>query len=99
MRDYFEWFARVPGLKVIPGSYKPFIRTFGDDVATNDGYFTFRADDPSQPNGEKKIPARFTFVYRKNDKCEWEIINHHNSVMPTPPPALKPGYACLGPKF
>ena len=100
VRDYFEYFARVPGLKVVPGSYKPFVRTFGSDIATNDGYFTFRADDPSSPNGEKVIPARFTFVYRKNDKTgNWEIVNHHNSVMPSPPPTLKPGYAHTAPKF
>lgn len=70
-----------------------------DDMATNDGYFTFRADDPSTPQGEKLIPARFTFVYRKNGQGQWEIVTHHNSVVPTAPPGLKPGYAHLPPKF
>ena len=85
--------------QVVEGSYKPYIQVLNDKIAINNGYFTFRANDPSSPSGEKVIPARFTFLYRKNDKGEWEIINHHNSVMPAAPAVLKPGYAHKAPKF
>jgi len=86
-------------LQVIEGSYKPYIQILSENIAMNNGYFTFRADDPSSPSGEKIIPARFTFLYRKTADGNWEIVNHHNSVMPTAPEALKPGYAYKGPKF
>lgn len=35
--------------------------------------------------------ARYSFVYRKNDKDKrWEIVDHHSSLLPTAPKGLQP---------
>jgi len=96
----YNFLSRGDPLQLVEGSYKAHIQVFNDKIAMNNGYFTFRADDPSAPNGEKRIPARFTFLYQKNPATgQWDIVNHHNSVMPTAPPGLLPGYACKGPEI
>jgi len=83
---------------MIEGTYKPYVQIFNSKIAINNGYISFTANDPSAPNGKKVIPARFTFLYRKADNGEWEVISHHNSVMPSAPAGLKPGYAFIGPE-
>lgn len=30
----------------------------------------------------RSVPARFSFVYRKNKDGEWKILSHHSSAMP-----------------
>ena len=84
--------------QLVKGSYKPFIQVFNEKIGMNNGYFQFEANDPSSPTGKKVIPARFTFLYRKNAEGKWEIVNHHNSVMPTAPATLKAGYAHVAPE-
>jgi hypothetical protein len=37
---------------------------------------------------EKK--ARFSFVFRRTPSNDWEIIDHHSSLVPTAPQGLKP---------
>jgi len=92
LTDYFKWFAMIPGLSLVDGSYKSFTQVMGDR-AINSGYFTFLI--PQRSGEVKTVPARFTFVYRKlatptADGIEWEIVNHHNSVVPEQPAALMP---------
>jgi len=93
IRSYFDYFANVPGLSVVDGSYHAVIQVMGvlGDTAVSSGYYTFSypTDD-----GMKIVPARFTFVYRRNPDLlatkgtEWEIINHHSSALPNQPDAL-----------
>ncbi len=49
-----------------------------DQIAINSGVYQF---ETSISGIEQKMCARFTFVYRKDDK-DWKIIEHHSSVMP-----------------
>ena len=74
IRDYFVHFlAKEPVGRIDEEN----IRIF-DDVAINSGLYTFEVTD----NGQRvDVAARFTFVYRKN-AGEWQIIEHHSSVLP-----------------
>lgn len=83
IEDYFEYFARLPDLKV--SAYKPNIRIFGN-TAINDGYYNFTFTLPDGTTETKK--ARYSFVYRKNREGNWEIIDHHSSVLPKAPAVL-----------
>lgn len=55
------------------------IRMFGD-TAVNSGFYTFSYTD-TKNNKTVKIPARYTFVYAK-DNGNWKIVEHHSSVLP-----------------
>ena len=52
------------------------VEKINDSTAINSGIYTFKLD-PDQTAG-----ARFTFVYEQNDENEWEIIEHHSSLLP-----------------
>lgn len=88
IRDYFEYFARLPGLKC--SFYEPTIRLINNDVAISSGSYAFEY----QKDGKMKfVPARFTFIYRRvpsssNRAIEWEIIDHHSSALPQNPDKL-----------
>lgn len=90
--QYFEHFARVPGLRLIPESLRSSVQIYGN-VALSSGYYSFSCS-PKTPNGPPKIiHGRYTFVYRRlptprEDGVEWEIVNHHSSTIPTPPADL-----------
>ena len=45
-----------------------------ESIATASGLYNFILND-------KKIEARFSFVFIKN-KLEWKILSHHSSVLP-----------------
>jgi hypothetical protein len=81
--DYFQFFTSLQGLKVT--AYQPFIRVMGD-VAINDGYYVFSFVDSGKPVETK---ARYTFVYRRSGRGNWEILDHHSSALPKAPGALK----------
>ena len=51
-------------------------RKVSDNIVINSGIYTFKLD-PDQTAG-----ARFTFVYKQNEENEWEIIEHHSSLLP-----------------
>lgn len=71
--DYFAKLTAHNQFKCTP--QKIITQLFGS-IAINSGTYTFSyRDDKHQL---KKVPARFTFVYQKqNDK--WMIVNHHSS--------------------
>ncbi len=85
IRDYFEFFAGLPGLRV--AAYQPYVRVFGD-TAINDGYYVFAWRGPDGKELQKH--ARYSFVYRKDAarKEGWVIVDHHSSLLPTAPVAL-----------
>jgi uncharacterized protein (TIGR02246 family) len=73
---YFTKLMKKKNLKVTPQS--EIIRFEGSDIAINTGLYTFSFTQ----NGKKvKVPARFTFVYEKDDG-KWEIEDHHSSMLP-----------------
>ena len=74
--DYFRHFLRLPHLNAI--YFKPMVRVYGD-IALNTGYYTFFYEEEGT---FKQIPARYTFVYRKDESGEWKIIEHHSSAVP-----------------
>jgi len=71
IEDYFVGFlAKTPVGEIDESN----VRVYGD-IAINSGAYTFTL------NGDTRVPARFTFVYRWNGQ-RWLIIEHHSSVMP-----------------
>jgi len=66
IRAYFDYFARVPGLALAPGSYKTAI-TIDGDVAVASGYYSFVL--PGADGKPSNVPARFTFVFRRRRRA------------------------------
>ncbi len=90
IRNYFEYFANIPGLTVKPGSFKSVVQVFGKrrNIAISSGYYEFVK--PDGHGGITSIPARFTFAYKKQKYGnKWEIINHHSSIVPKQPKILQ----------
>ncbi|MBW1778896.1 MAG: DUF4440 domain-containing protein, partial [Deltaproteobacteria bacterium] len=80
IRDYFVHFLeKKPIGKIIEENVRIF-----EDLAVHSGLYDFSVEEAGI---RKTIPARFTFVYRK-DASGWRILEHHSSVLPeTPLPA------------
>ncbi len=74
---YFKIFMQFEQLQAI--YHHPHIRVYGD-IAVNSGYYTFFYERNGQMHS---IPARYTFVYRREGNA-WLIIDHHSSAMPAP---------------
>ena len=79
LREYFVTaFKALPGLRVTFG--EQLIRVYGG-TAVNTGYYTFSY----VKDGETKtLPARYSFTLVKDGE-NWMIVDHHSSVIPTPP--------------
>lgn len=73
---YFRIFLRLPHLDATHSD--DHVRIIGD-VAIASGYYTFfhEKDEVMQ-----SIPARYTFVWQKQDDGTWKIIEHHSSALP-----------------
>lgn len=90
--DYFEHFARVPGIRLIPESLRSCVQIYGN-IALSSGYYSFSCS-PKNTNGPPRIiHGRYSFVYRRlssphKEGVMWEIVNHHSSIIPNPPPDL-----------
>ena len=84
IRDYFEYFAKLPELRV--SSYKGCVRIYDENLAINSGYYTFTYNKDGQT---KEVPARYSFTYHKDDNNQWEIIEHHSSALPEAPETLE----------
>tara|TARA_B110000008_G_C16606011_1_gene418438 strand:- start:89 stop:535 length:447 start_codon:yes stop_codon:yes gene_type:complete len=75
VRDYFEVIG--PDARVLLGEQRP--RVFGE-IAVNTGYYQFS----DMHDGKKTlVPARFSFVYERNETGAWLIVDHHSSSVPT----------------
>ena len=68
--DYFEnLFTSQVDVKIITKhEYK------AEPISTVSGFYNFKLNN-------KKISARFSFVFLK-DKKHWKILSHHSSVLP-----------------
>ena len=78
IREYFEKFTALENIRVDFSGEE--IRIY-NDFSINSGYYVF-----SWLEGEKKveIPARYSFVYKKNND-QWYILDHHSSIKPDLP--------------
>lgn len=76
IEDYFAHFLRDKPRGVI--NYRQ-IRLLDDDSAVDAGVYTFTLT--GKDGDQRKVQARYTFVYEKRDG-QWLIINHHSSAMP-----------------
>jgi uncharacterized protein (TIGR02246 family) len=75
LNDYFANLTQKHNLRCVTNQLTS--RLYGD-TAVNTGFYTFMYQDQGK---EVKIPARFTFVYRKIGE-DWLIVAHHSSVVP-----------------
>lgn len=78
--EYFEGFAAKKDISV--EFTDELLRDYGD-IAINSGFYTF-----SWMEGDKKVavPARYSFVFMKEeDMDEWLILEHHSSLIPETP--------------
>lgn len=70
--DYFSHFLEnCPKGKVVETNHRQV-----DNVIIDSGIYAFSFCDG------RKVEARYTFVYRKNEMGDWRIIEHHSSAMP-----------------
>jgi len=72
---YFHKLTQNPNLKATIDSEK--IVVFGGGAADS-GLYTFSY---TKDGKEVRVPARFTFVWRRTPKG-WLIVSHHSSVLP-----------------
>jgi len=70
IRKYFEYFAKLPGIKVISRKYH--VSKISGNVYLNTAFITWYWNGLEQP-----IVARMTFIYR--DNCIYQL---HSSVLP-----------------
>ena len=76
--QYFVNLTQKPQLQVIYDQENP--RVYGDGtVAINSGLYTFSYMGPQHKT--VKVPARFNFVYLK-ENGQWMIVEHHSSAVP-----------------
>ena len=81
IRQYFERVCSSdPKPKVVLGERT--VRVYGD-TAVNSGGYAFTVYPAGQPI---QVPARFSFVYRKQ-AGRWLIVDHHSSLKPAAPAA------------
>jgi uncharacterized protein (TIGR02246 family) len=84
VQQYFERLcSSSPKPRVEIQEQRP--RQFGD-LAVNTGTYTFTVFPGGQ---ERKVPARFSFTYWREDG-QWRIVDHHSSLLPTQPQAPPP---------
>jgi hypothetical protein len=74
---YFSRLKAMSGLKATLGEYV--VEVLGPDAGLVSGLYVF--ESKTAAGAIQTIPARFTFVY-KRDSETWKIIAHHSSVVP-----------------
>ncbi|MEM9242538.1 MAG: nuclear transport factor 2 family protein [Pseudomonadota bacterium] len=77
LEKYFRRLTSIDGLTAITSELH--IKVIGD-IAIANGLYNFNYKD--EDDADQVIPARFTFVYQKNQNGQWLIINHHSSTLP-----------------
>ncbi|MFH2136479.1 MAG: SgcJ/EcaC family oxidoreductase [Patescibacteria group bacterium] len=56
------------------------VQSLGENCYLHSGMYNFEVN--SSEGGRQIVEARFSFVWRKNEKGEWKILHHHSSVKP-----------------
>ncbi len=74
--EYFTHFLeKNPSGKIISEE----IQELGPDSYLHSGLYDFEV---GPPDNRQVIEARFSFVWKKNEAGEWEIVHHHSSTKP-----------------
>jgi uncharacterized protein (TIGR02246 family) len=73
---FFHFLQKNPEGKIIEDA----IQAPTGESYLHSGMYNFEVNDVE--GGRKIVEARFTFVWRKKDDGNWEIIHHHSSVRP-----------------
>lgn len=76
---YFHKLTQNPNLKATVQTEK--IQAFTDDGGADSGLYTFSY---TKDGKEVRVPARFTFVFRRTP-AGWLIVSHHSSIVPLSP--------------
>ena len=78
IESYFEMFVEYEPEAEITYIYQ---QRLGVNVIVCDGNYTFELNDDE--GGREMVDARFTYVFKRDDKDgEWYISTHHSSVNP-----------------
>lgn len=80
---YFTQLMKRPNLSVKVD--EEFGRVLSDNAVALSGLYTFSFQD--QPSVTVKVPARYTFVFVKNQDNTWQIVEHHSSKLPERAPS------------
>ena len=76
INEYFEYFARIPGLRVVSRKYN--ITRVTDDVFINNAEVDWTQDGATTP-----LEARMAFIYKRSRITgDWCIFELHSSEMP-----------------
>jgi hypothetical protein len=78
LNDYFAKLTSYKNIHCV--TTRLIIEINGEGFATTAGFYQFIYDDKT--GNRIVIPARFTFVYKKQDNT-WLIIQHHSSKIPS----------------
>jgi hypothetical protein len=81
LKDYFEMFLKKKPAAVINEEYV--VDETSNGIIIHNGIYTFDLTDTATGKVDK-VPARFTYVYKKQDDGEWKIQLHHSSALPEP---------------
>lgn len=76
LTNYFKKLTSLPDISV---TTQKFVTQNLGDYAVISGKYTFSYKDDL--NESISLPARFTFVYKKEGQ-DWLIVNHHSSISP-----------------
>lgn len=82
IKEYFDYFARIPGLKVVN-------RDFKVAKITNDVYVNNAKVDWIHDGINENIESRMTFIFRRSQLGKWCIFQLHASELPEPNPDIK----------
>jgi uncharacterized protein (TIGR02246 family) len=76
--EYFTQFLQSRPQSAIKQSS---IQVLDPSTAVDTGLYVFLIQDRGT---ERRLEARYTFVYERRDDDRWLIVNHHSSLMPQP---------------
>ena len=82
IKEYFEYFARIPGLRVVN-------RDFNIVKVTNDVYINNAKVDWIHDGINENLESRMTFIFRRSKLGKWCIFQLHASALPEPNPNIK----------
>lgn len=77
VEEYFRHFLeKNPSGEIVEEE----VQTLGENCYLHSGIYNFEVD--SGEGARQIIEARFTFVWKKDERNEWKILHHHSSVRP-----------------
>ncbi len=80
-KEYFVHFLeKNPSGKIV----EDIVQYLSDDTYLHSGHYDFEIDnkDENTQSSRKTVHARFTYVWKKKENGEFEILHHHSSLKP-----------------